>query len=201
MTTCHDLSSFERTEPVPPLRFRHIVVGIDGSPNSVAALRVAVRLGLRDRAKIEAICAYHPYLQAQYPFSTVVPPYGAAGEGTRDMYASPGGVLDAAADAHATLERAVREAFGRETVDNLVLRAIEGAAHDVLTRIATGTDLLVVGARGHSGPLGLLLGSTAQACARHSTCAVLVVPAPQELSTEPKAHEDQAREDRLARTT
>lgn len=196
MTTCHDPSSWERTDPVPVLRFQHIVVGIDGSPNSVAALRVAVRLGIRDNAKIEAICAYHPYLQAQYPFATVVPPYGPAGEGTRDVYASPGGVLDAAADAQATLERAVREAFGRESVENVVLRPIEGTAHDVLTRMAAGTDLLVVGARGHSGPLGLLLGSTAQACARHAKCAVLVVPAPQEAKA--KARDD-AREDRFAK--
>jgi nucleotide-binding universal stress UspA family protein len=189
MTACHDTSSWERPATVAPLQFTHIVVGIDGSPNSIEALRLAGRLGARDGAKVEVICAYRPYTRTPYPFATVmVPSYGPPGEGARDVYASPGGVLDAAADAQATLEHAVRAAFGQETVPNLVLRAIEirdGAAHDVLTTLAEGSDLLVVGARGHSGPLGLLLGSTAQACARHAKCAVLVVPAPHETKHAP----------------
>jgi nucleotide-binding universal stress UspA family protein len=164
-----------------PLRLRHVVVGIDGSPNSVEALRTAGRLAVRDRAKVEAVCVYRPVLHTPYPLGTLmVPSYGPTGEGTRDVYASPGGVLDAAADAHATLEQAAREAFGTQTPPNLVLRAIDGRerqAHEVLTSMALGADLLVVGARGRSGPLGLLLGSTAQSCTRHAKCAVLVVPA------------------------
>ncbi len=164
-----------------PVRLRHVVVGIDGSPNSVEALRVAGRIAVRDGAKVEAVCVYRPYLHTPYPLGTVmVPSYGPAGEGSRDVYASPGGVLDAAGDAHATLERVAREAFGTKTLPNLVLRAIdsgERSAHEVLTTMAAGADLLVVGARGHSGPLGLLLGSTAQSCTRHAKCPVLVVPA------------------------
>jgi nucleotide-binding universal stress UspA family protein len=171
----------EPSSQLAPVRLRHVVVGIDGSPNSVEALRVAGRLAVRDGAKVEAVCVYRPYLHTPYPLGTVmVPSYGPAGEGTRDVYASPGGVLDAAADAHATLEQAARDAFGPPTGPKLVLRAIDGRernAHEVLTSMATGADLLVVGARGHSGPLGLLLGSTAQSCTRHAKCAVLVVPA------------------------
>jgi len=186
MTACHDISSWEpstaaRSSALAPLRLRHIVVGVDGSPNSVEALRVAARLGARDGAKIEVVCVYRSYLPTSYPLGTVtIPPYGPTGEGTRDIYASPGGVPDAAADAQATLEHVAAEAFGTNAVDNLVLRAIDGrdsSTHDVLTTMSNGTDLLVVGARGHSGALGLLLGSTAQACTRHAKCAVLVVPA------------------------
>ena len=178
MSTCHDTSSWDAVSGyVNPVRFRHIVVGVDGSPNSVAALKLAVGLGARDGALVEAVCVYHNYVQAQYPFSAPLPPYGPAGDGTRDTYASPGGAIDAALDAHATLEHAVRDAFGREIVDNVVLRPIEGTPHEVLTRLAAKADLLVVGARGHAGPLGLILGSTAQACTRHAKCAVLVVPA------------------------
>jgi nucleotide-binding universal stress UspA family protein len=171
----------EWSPQLEPLRLRHVVVGIDGSPNSVEALRVAGRLAVRDHAKVEAVCVYRPYLHTPYPLGTVmVPSYGPTGEGTRDVYASPGGVLDAAADAQATLEQASREAFGTRSLPNLVLRAIDGrerSAHEVLTTMAAGADLLVVGARGRSGPLGLLLGSTAQSCTRHAKCAVLVVPA------------------------
>lgn len=187
MTTSHlnpEVSIHEtgdRLAHIEPLRLQHVVVGIDGSPNSVEALRFAGRLAARDVAKLEAVCVYHPHLPTPYPLGTVlVPSYGPAGEGTRDIYASPGGVDDAAADAHATLERVTREAFGTETLANLVLRAIdarEHSAHEVLTTMAADADLLVVGARGHSGPLGLLLGSTAQSCTRHAKCPVLVVPA------------------------
>jgi nucleotide-binding universal stress UspA family protein len=187
MTYCYDTSSWEQTGTAAPVRFCRIVVGIDGSPNSLAALKVAVGLGARDGAKVEAVCVYQPYIQAQYPFALSLPPYGPAGEGTRDMYASPGGVAGAAADAQETLEQAVLSTFGRTLVDNLVLRPIEGNAHEVLTRISATADLLVVGARGHSGPLALILGSTAQACTRHAKCAVVVVPAPQAVT--PRARE------------
>jgi nucleotide-binding universal stress UspA family protein len=187
MTTSQDYQAApirdagEWSARLEPLRLRHVVVGIDGSPNSVEALRVAGRLAVRDRAKVEAVCVYRPYLHTPYPLGTVtVPAYGPTGEGARDVYASPGGVLDAAADAHATLEQAARDAFGTQTLPNLVLRAIdsgERSVHEVLTTMAAAADLLVVGARGHSGPLGMLLGSTAQSCTRHAKCSVLVVPA------------------------
>ncbi len=170
----------ERAAHIEPLRLRHVVVGIDGSPNSVEALRFAGRLAARDGAKIEAVCVYHPHLLPPYPLGTVmVPAYGPPGEGTRDVYASPGGVMDAAADAHATLERTAHEAFGADNVPDLVLRAVDGREHgapEVLMSMAASADVLVVGARGHSGPLGLLLGSTAQSCTRHAKCPVLVVP-------------------------
>lgn len=185
MTTCHDTSSWQQStsggrdlaDLITPTHFKHIVVGVDGSPNSLAALRFAAQLGSRDDALIEVVCVYRPYVQAQYPFAVALPPYGPAGEGTRDPYAAPGGVVEAAADAQETLEHAVKEVFGQTQINNLRLRPIEGNSHDVLTDLAAHADLLVVGARGHSGALGLLLGSTAQACARHAPCAVLIVPA------------------------
>jgi nucleotide-binding universal stress UspA family protein len=180
MTACHDTSSWE-TNTLPPLTFRHIVVGIDGSPNSIEALRVAARLGARDGARIEAVCVYRSPLYTPYPLTpVVVPPYGPAGEGSREGYATVDDLLDERSEALNTLEHAAREAFAGQVVENVVLRPVEGresSVHDVLTRMSTGTDLLVVGARGHSGPLGLLLGSTAHACVRHARTAVLVVPA------------------------
>lgn len=185
MTACHDTSSWQQSasagqelaDIVTPTHFKHIVVGVDGSPNSLAALRLAAQLGARDDAVIEIVCAYHPYLQAQYPFSVALPSYGPAGEGIRDPHPVADGVVDAAIDAQRTLESAVHAVFGTAELKNLRLRAVEGSAHDLLVKLATGADLLVVGARGHSGALGLLLGSTAQACARHAPCAVLLVPA------------------------
>ena len=174
MGACQVRASSERTCNAWADRLQHIVVGVDGSPNSIEALRVAVRLAVGDNAKVEVVTAYRPYTGASFAV------------GFPEVYASPGGVLDAAADAQATLERVVREAIGNQP-PNVVLRAVEGSAFEVLTRLAAIADMLVIGARGHSGPLAILLGSTAQACVRHARCPVLVVPPTREASAAPAA--------------
>jgi nucleotide-binding universal stress UspA family protein len=48
----------------------------------------------------------------------------------------------------------------------------------VLLDRARGADLLVVGSRGHSEFVDLLLGSTSLACSHHSPCPVVIVPEP-----------------------
>jgi len=178
MTACHDTSSWGSATTLGQTRFHRIVVGVDGSANAVAALQLAVGLAARDGATVEAVYAYHPYLEAQYPFAGALPPYGPHGEGTQDSADPTSEPMNATTDAQAILKQTVFSAFGYAEVDQLVVRAIEGNPHDVLARVAENADLLVVGARGHDGPLGLLHASTAQACTRHAACPVLVVPAP-----------------------
>ncbi len=177
MSTCHDTSSWGSTKTIDAVRFERITVGVDGSPNSLAALKLAVGLAARDNARVEAIYVYRPYLPSQHPFSGPLPSYGPVGEGSSDTYDMTSGVIDAETDAQTTLESAVFTVFGHTRQDNLVLRPIEGTPHHVLATMSATADLLIVGAQGHSGRRGLLLGSTAQACTRHATCAVLVVPA------------------------
>lgn len=43
--------------------------------------------------------------------------------------------------------------------------------------LSTASDLVVLGARGHGGVMGLLLGSVADYVARHSKVPVVIVPA------------------------
>ena len=187
MTACHDTSSWGFAEDpsdarvagaVLATRFRRVVVGVDASPNSVAALRFAVGLAGRDGGTVEAICAFHRYVQPQYPFALAVPPYGTLGEGAHEGDTLTSTVIDAEVDARHSLANAMNDAFGCSELVGVHLIALEGSAHDVLTRSAQNADILVVGARGHSGPLSLVLGSTAQACTRHAHCPVLVVPSP-----------------------
>jgi len=53
---------------------------------------------------------------------------------------------------------------------------VEGEPGAVLTRVADGADLLVVGSRGHGGFTGRLLGSVSQQCLEWAPCPVAVVP-------------------------
>ena len=190
MTAGHDTSSWESpasrsdarvASAIEAIRFRRVVVGVDGSPNSVAALRVAVGLAKRDGGTVDAICAFHSSARPQYPFGAAVPPFGPLGDGAHEGNMLVGAVIDADVDAHRSLQNAMNDAFGCSQLDGVELIAVVGAPHDVLTRCAEHADVLVVGACGHAGPLGMVLGSTAQACTRHAHCPVLVVPLPAHL--------------------
>jgi len=177
MTACHDTSSWGSVIEVDKTQFHRIVVGVDGSANSIAALRLAVGLAAREGATLEAVYAYHPYVAAQYPFAGALPPYGVHGEGTEDSADPTSEPNNAATDALELLKSTLYSVLDKAEVDQIAVRAIEGDPNHVLASEAAYADLLVVGARGHNRALGLLHGSTAQACTRHATCPVLVVPA------------------------
>ena len=52
----------------------------------------------------------------------------------------------------------------------------EGSAAAALLEEAKGADVLVVGARGHGGFAGMILGSVATHCTRHAEIPTVVVP-------------------------
>jgi nucleotide-binding universal stress UspA family protein len=136
-----------------------IVVGIDGSANSVEALRWAARQAEMSGATLRAVFVW------EFPYMDVVP-------ATLGATLPPFPEMEAAA--HAKLDETIRRAqLPRSvTVEGVVL---EGSPAHVLLQQAEDADLLVVGGRGHGGFRGLLTGSVATKAVNHSTVPVAVI--------------------------
>ncbi|OLT00458.1 hypothetical protein BJF90_35320 [Pseudonocardia sp. CNS-004] len=147
-----------------------MVVGIDGSPGSRAALAYALRDAARRGAAVEAVAAFTP---PDYPgYETWAPLYGPI----------PVPVDQMRDEVRRAAERTVQEVTGEPavatTVPPVTVRVTDGGAADALLHAAEGADLLVVGSRGRGGFRSMLLGSVSLACALHSPCPVTVVRPP-----------------------
>jgi nucleotide-binding universal stress UspA family protein len=136
---------------------RRIVVGVDGSPASLDALRWAVGQASLTGAVVEAVTAWqYPAAYGGYPLD-----FG----------------TDWRANGHAIQDTAVKEALGDEATA-VVRRVAEGHPVRVLLDAAAGAEMLVVGSRGHGGFAGMLLGSVSEHVVAHAPCAVVVIRTP-----------------------
>jgi nucleotide-binding universal stress UspA family protein len=142
---------------------KRIVVGVDGSAGSEAALRWAVSEAQLRGCVVEAVHSWtYPYVGE------------AAG-----MAALSIGAADLEEVAHAALTATIDTvtSSGGSPEEVLVEGRVErGDAAAVLLRVAADAELLVVGSRGHGGFAGLLLGSVSQQVVHHAPCPVVVVP-------------------------
>jgi nucleotide-binding universal stress UspA family protein len=149
-----------------------IVVGIDGSEPSKAALAWALEeAGLRS-ATLEVVCAYSL-------------PSGWLGTGGAmgTTVALPVTESDVATYAEETLETALAEAEaqaeagddGGKAPVEVVRRTVSGHAAQALVKASEDADLLVVGSRGHGDFGSILLGSVGLHCVHHAYCPVVVV--------------------------
>jgi nucleotide-binding universal stress UspA family protein len=138
----------------PETEPRRIVVGVDGSASSKAALRWAALLATATGAIIEAIIVW------EFP----------------QTYGGPVALDDwhPDLDAGEVLQQTVDEVFGAQRPPGLQTTVARGHARDVLLSASDDAEMLVVGSRGHGGFAGLLLGSVSAACAEHAHCPVLV---------------------------
>jgi nucleotide-binding universal stress UspA family protein len=135
-----------------------VVVGVDGSPHSDAALRWALEQAQTRGGEVTAVYAW------QLPFVSI------PGAFDRDE-----------------LEKAAKE-FVIDRVSTIApspavpLRPLvaEGDPAEALIAAAVDADLLVVGTRGRSPFAGLVLGSVSQRCAAAARCPVLLIKAPGE---------------------
>ncbi|WP_448808039.1 universal stress protein [Agromyces bauzanensis] len=133
-----------------------VIVGVDGSDSSLAALRYAAdlapKLGLRVRAL--AVWNYPSFLYGgYYPQMDWTP---------ED-------------DAQRIVTRSAEEVFGPQPPEWFATRTRQGRPAEVLIDESQHAEMLVVGSRGHGGFTGLLLGSVSAAVAEHAHCPVLVV--------------------------
>src|SRR4051794_15019192 len=155
MTTCHDLYDED-------FRPQQLVVGVDDSPGSRAALGWALEHAQATGRQVVAINVVEPVMPVDF-----------AGAGFYTSTAVDSRALRRAA--HELLDKAVREVAGGRSVD-VQKRVIEGHnPGQVLVRAARDATMLVVGPH-HRHGLGFLLGSTAASCVRQAICPVMVVP-------------------------
>lgn len=145
----------DRVELVEPVgRHGRIVVGIDGSEESVTALRRGIRIANALNTSVEAV-------------STWRMPTGYSSVGQYEY--SP---LD---DANAILSGAAKSVFGAKNPQWFSTATFEGKAADILIEQSLGAEMLIVGSRGHGGIAGVLLGSVSAMVAEHAHCPVLII--------------------------
>ncbi|WP_049716217.1 universal stress protein [Streptomyces caatingaensis] len=136
-----------------------VVVGVDGSPGSVVALRAALAEARRRAAELHVVTAYLPV------------------DGGWAM--GPGGDFEPdRRRAAAALEKTCRTALGTgPEAAPCAAAVVRGPARYVLTGLAGRPDDLLVVGTGRQGPLRRLLRpSVARDCLRLARCPLLLVP-------------------------
>jgi nucleotide-binding universal stress UspA family protein len=136
-----------------------VVVGVDGSEESVAALRWAAEYSASTGAAVSALMAWH------FPTAAAVPPVGTAPTSVRN---------EVEEHIKATLSEAIGKAqAGAGGSIDAVIRY--GHPAQVLIEESRSADLLVVGRKGRGGFVGMLLGSVSQHCVNAAECPVVVI--------------------------
>ena len=157
-----------------------IVVGLDDSPSSTAALQWAAQQARSTGAVLRAVHALDW-------------PYGASSTESRHQInpIEPTRVDDSYRDAITAVFEAVSPS------PDWVLEFVHGYAGESLVFLSKHAELLVVGTREHVGLGRLLVGSVSHYCLRHAACPVVAVPIPAPLETESAESEVESPESAL----
>jgi nucleotide-binding universal stress UspA family protein len=136
---------------------RRIVVGVDGSPESLEALKWAGEEARTRGAILHAVRIWH------YPASA----YGHnSSEAFQEMQS----------EEEEKLSFDIYETLGDANSIDVYALALDGIATATLAEAAEGAELLVVGSRGHHGIVGALAGSVSDRIPHRANCPVVVVP-------------------------
>jgi nucleotide-binding universal stress UspA family protein len=137
-----------------------IVVGVDGSPSSRAALRWAVRQAVLTGGTVDAVMAW------QFPRILRTAAWA-------PIYVDEAAGLEE--DARKTLDAVISDEVKPGDSQLVTTRVVQGDPYVVLREAAADADLLVLGSRGHGGFADALLGSVGQYCVHHAHCPVLIM--------------------------
>ncbi len=142
-----------------------IVVGVDGSEGSKAALAWAIEEGRVRKVPVEAVCSY-------------TMPTAWLGMGDAMGVMVPTAITDE--DLAGYAEETVADCLSSVDHDGVevVAKPVSGHPADCLVEASKDADLLVVGSRGHGDFGSILLGSVGLHCVHHAACPVVVVRHP-----------------------
>jgi universal stress protein A len=147
------------------LSIRRILVPIDFSAPSHAALEYAAGLAERMDAALMVLHAWEP------------PSYFGP-EGV--VVAAPGVVHPGLDEVRRSVEREVSQFVKRVPLPaGAVVRVVQGQAQEAILALAAEpeVDLVVMGTHGRSGLARMLVGSVTEAVVRHAPCPVLTLRA------------------------
>ena len=137
-----------------------VVVGVDGSEESVAALRWAADYAKAAGATVQALIVWHyPDVAGGAPVGHAPPPI---------RHESEQHIRD-------TLDQAVRQVYPDPAAAGVQTRVAYGHPSQALVEASKEASLLVVGSRGHGAFTGMLLGSVSMHCVTSAFCPVTVV--------------------------
>ncbi len=141
---------------IEPEGVHRIVVGIDGSSTSIAALEWAAKQAELTGATLEVLMTWDWPLS--FGWSLPIP----------SGY-NPGH------DSARALDEVLEAVKKRHPGVAITTTVIEGHPAPLLVKASEGADLLVVGSRGHGEFVGMLLGSVSEHCVTNAHCPVLVL--------------------------
>ena len=147
---------------------RPITAGVDGSPESHAALAWAAREAVRRNLALRVVHAWE-----------LVPDqaFGAADRETQDEWVRDG------------VDETARTVAQRHPDLTVTVDVVEGSPAHALAEAAAEAELLVLGSRGHGAVIGFLLGSVGQQVIAESTRPVVLVRAEDRPSDEAAGRE------------
>ena len=138
-------------------RLDRVVVGVDGSENSVKALRWAVVEARLSGADLMIVHAWNdPNFDSELTMIDTRAAAQRAGQAVLDQACALVETLDPLASTTAAL--------------------VEGHPAKSVIEAASPADLVVVGSRGRGGFRALLLGSVSRLVLEHAPCSVVVIP-------------------------
>jgi nucleotide-binding universal stress UspA family protein len=131
-----------------------VVVGVDGSPASLAGLEWALRYASLSQSNVDVVAVWDWHV----PMSLVpIAPDFAPEISAEQM-----------------LDCLIRQKRAEHPDLQIHGRVVQGNAGSVLEDASKGAALLVIATRGHGELVGLLLDSVSEHCVTHAQCPVLV---------------------------